>query len=256
MAEKIKVVNLAKTIDSLNTIENISLSLQGGEIAVILGPSGCGKSTLLHLIAGLIKPDRGRIFIEGADWTGRSGRVGYMQQKSLLMPFASVLDNVCLPLVIKGQGRSQAREEARRHLDYFGLAGFEHYYPQQLSGGMKQRAAMLRTFLFNSDILLLDEPFAALDAITRRKMHLWLKEVQHHFAMSILFVTHDLDEALLLGDRLYLLSPRPVVVQKEVDIRPGSADAIKQAELKQAIFQALDAAAFPGDRLTADTESP
>lgn len=240
MIDKMRVENLAKTIDGLFTIDDISLSLLCGEVAVILGPSGCGKSTLLHLIAGLIKPDRGRIIIEETDWTGRSGRVGYMQQKSLLMPFASVLDNVSLPLVIRGQSRSAARAEAMRHLDYFGLSGFEHYYPQQLSGGMKQRAAMLRTFLFNSDILLLDEPFAALDAITRRRMHLWLKEVQQHFSMSILFVTHDIDEALLLGDRLYLLSPRPAKVQEELDIKAFTGDPVKQALVKEQILQSLD----------------
>lgn len=240
MEEKIRIENLAKTIDGLFTIKDLSLSLYSEEIAVILGPSGCGKSTLLHLIAGLVKPDRGRIMIEGTDWTGHSGRVGYMQQKSLLMPFATVLDNVSLPLVIQGQSRSQARDQARQHLDYFGLAGFEGYYPQQLSGGMKQRAAMLRTFLFKSDLLLLDEPFAALDAITRRKMHLWLKEVQQHFAISILFVTHDIDEALLLGDRLYLLSARPATIRAELDIRGNVEDPLKQAELKQRVLDTLD----------------
>ncbi len=238
--DKIRVESLAKTIDGLETLAEINMRLLPGEIVVILGPSGCGKSTLLHLVAGLIRPDRGRILIEDTDWTGRSGRVGYMQQKSLLLPFASVLDNVSLPLVLKGDSRSLARSKAGKQLEYFGLAGFESYYPQQLSGGMRQRAALLRTYMFNSDILLLDEPFAALDAITRRKMALWLKDVQQHFGMSILFVTHDIDEALLLGDRMYVLSARPASVRAEIPLELAAAGPDKKEETRQQVMFILD----------------
>jgi ABC-type nitrate/sulfonate/bicarbonate transport system ATPase subunit len=220
---KIEVKHISKTLDELPTLADISLTVGENEIVVVLGPSGCGKSTLLNIIAGLLHPDRGRIIIEGEDWTGKSTRVSYMQQKDLLLDWRSILDNVTIPLLLKGMPRKQARAYAANYFEDFGLQGFEDYYPRQLSGGMRQRAALLRTYLFASDILLLDEPFAALDAITRRKMQLWLLDLYQRYKSSILFVTHDIEEALLLADRIYILGSRPAVVRREILWDRGSS---------------------------------
>jgi ABC-type nitrate/sulfonate/bicarbonate transport system ATPase subunit len=229
----VKICDISKSLDQLYTLDNISLTVEDHEFAVILGPSGCGKSTLLNVIAGLIPPDQGIIEINGEDWTGRSGRISYMQQKSLLLPHKDILNNVSIPLLLKGMTRKKAFAIARQYLKDFGLEGFENYYPQQLSGGMKQRAALLRTYLFTSDIMLFDEPFAGLDAITRRKMQLWLKELWHNDKPSVIFVTHDIDEALLLADTIYVLSPRPAKVLLKIETalfkdRPQEAEKIKQ----------------------------
>ncbi|MBO8158680.1 ABC transporter ATP-binding protein [Thermosyntropha sp.] len=216
---KVQVIEICKTLDQLYTLDNISLTLNPQECVVILGPSGCGKSTLFNIISGLIKPDKGKIIIDGQDYTGKTGRVGYMQQKDLLLPFRTVLDNIALPLVVKGESLKQARNKAKSYLSEFGLVGFENYYPRQLSGGMRQRAALLRTYLFASDIMLLDEPFAALDAITRHKMQLWLINLRSQYNPSILFITHDIEEALLLGDRIYVFSPLPARIIGEFNVK-------------------------------------
>jgi len=234
---RIRVENLNKTLDGLHTLDGVSMTVARNELVVVLGPSGCGKSTLLHIIAGLITPDRGRIFIDGVDSTGRTGLVGYMQQKDLLLPSRSVLDNICLPLLLQGKSRPAARAEAARYTCDFGLGGFESYYPRQLSGGMRQRAALLRTYLFSREILLLDEPFASLDAITRRKMQLWLKKLYKQFDSSILFVTHDIEEALLLADRIYVFTARPARIRLELSPgRPGRPES----EIKEEILAILE----------------
>jgi ABC-type nitrate/sulfonate/bicarbonate transport system ATPase subunit len=174
---------------------------------------------LFDIISGLEKPDKGKILIEGEDFTGKTGRVSYMSQKDLLMPWKTIIDNTCIPLVIKGLGIKQAREKAGSYFRLFGLSGFEQYYPVQLSGGMKQRAALLRTYLFSNDIMLLDEPFGGLDAMTRRDMQLWLLKLLENFKSSILFITHSVDEAIFLSDRIYLFSQRPAVVKTVFEIK-------------------------------------
>lgn len=237
---KLKVVGLHKTLQEVLTLKNLSLGLRNHEIVVILGPSGCGKSTLLHIIAGLIKPDQGQVFIDGNDHTGQSGRVSYMQQKDLLLDSRTIIDNVSLPLLLRGMPKGQARKEAGLYLEEFGLAGFGGYYPRQLSGGMKQRAALLRTYLFRSDILLLDEPFAALDAITRRKMQLWLVDLQQRFRSSVLFVTHDIEEALLIATRIYVLSARPAEVRQEIDIGTEEQTPLALHRIKEQILSVLE----------------
>jgi len=234
----IKVCNVSKILDGVLTLSNISLSVECHEFAVIIGPSGCGKSTLLNIISGLLVPDQGRIEIGSEDWTGRTGRISYMQQKDLLLPSRNVMDNVCIPLLLKGIDKRQAYETARAYLRDFGLDGFEKYYPRQLSGGMRQRAALLRTYLFTSDIMLMDEPFAGLDAITRRKMQLWLKELCNTYRPSVLFVTHDIDEALLVADSIYVFSTRPAQVSLHIRVQPGLGG--KKEELKQEIMAAME----------------
>lgn len=235
----IKVTGVSKTLEGLKTLDNISLAVECREFRAILGPSGCGKSTLLNIIAGLLKPDQGRIELGGVDWTGRTGRVSYMQQKDLLLPWKNILDNVCIPLLLRGVSRKEAHGTARTYLPDFGLDGFEAYYPRQLSGGMRQRAALLRTYLFTSDIMLLDEPFATLDAITRGKMQVWLKELCAKYKPTVILVTHDIEEALLLADTIYVLSSRPgrVLLQAE----PAGVTAAINNQLKQEILAVLEA---------------
>ncbi len=192
-----------------------------------------------------MQPDGGRVFIDGRDVTGRTGRVSYMRQKDLLLPSLNILDNVSIPLVLKGWPKKKARAEAEKHLSQFGLEGFQRYYPRQLSGGMRQRAAMLRTYLFSSDILLLDEPFASLDAITKRQMHAWLIDVFYQIRPTVMFITHDVDEALYLCDKVYVLSECPTVVKLEIDVpfcRPQHGRTIVDPEygtLRDAIMEAL-----------------
>ncbi|MEN6390112.1 MAG: ABC transporter ATP-binding protein [Syntrophomonas sp.] len=234
---RILVENLSKTLDGLHTLDGVSMTVARNELVVVLGPSGCGKSTLLHIMAGLITPDRGRIFINDVDSTGRTGLVGYMQQKDLLLPSCSVLDNICLPLLLQGKSKQAARAEAARYTADYGLGGFESYYPRQLSGGMRQRAALLRTYLFSREILLLDEPFASLDAITRRKMQIWLKELHKQFGSSILFVTHDIEEALLLADRIYVFTARPARIRLEISIAGQNRP---ESEIKEEILAILE----------------
>jgi ABC-type nitrate/sulfonate/bicarbonate transport system ATPase subunit len=215
---EIIIEGVQKTLGGLLTLREITLMVEDRTVAGILGPSGCGKSTLFNIISGLMKPDQGSISIGGRDVTGKIGLVSYMRQKDLLLPSLDVLDNVGIPLVLKGTPRKKARAEAKKHLQAFGLKGFESYYPSQLSGGMRQRAAMLRTYLFSSDIWLLDEPFASLDAITKRKMHAWLTGVLDRIRPTVLFITHDVDEALYLCDKVYVLSECPTVVRLEMSV--------------------------------------
>ena len=235
----IKVTGVSKTLEGLKTLDNISLAVECREFGAILGPSGCGKSTLLNIIAGLLKPDQGRIELGGDDWTGRTGRVSYMQQKDLLLPWKDILDNVCIPLLLRGAGRKEAHATARTYLQDFGLDGFEDYYPRQLSGGMRQRAALLRTYLFTSDIMLLDEPFATLDAIIRGKMQVWLKELCAKYKPTVILVTHDIEEALLLADTIYVLSSRPARVLLQAE--PAGVTAAINNQLKQEILTVLEA---------------
>ncbi len=188
---KVVAEGIKKTLGGVLTLQKINIEVEDHAIAGVLGPSGCGKSTLFNIIAGLMRPDRGNVYIGGAAVTGSTGLASYMRQKDLLLPNLNVLDNVSIPLVLKGMPKKKARLEAEQHLRTFGLQGFKHYYPGQLSGGMRQRAALLRTYLFSSGIWLLDEPFASLDAITKRKMHTWLIQVLGQFQPTVLFITQQ-----------------------------------------------------------------
>lgn len=204
----------------LPVLENISLHVDAGEFISVLGPSGSGKSTILKIAAGLLKPDRGRVFIDGIDETGQSRLVGYMPQQDLLFPWKTLKQNAVMPLIAAGWGKQKAYTRVEDLLPVFGLNGFSDYYPGQLSGGMRQRAALLRTMLIDSDLMLLDEPFAALDALTRENMQDWLLNIWETFKRSVLFVTHSIDEAIYLSDRIYVISERPGrnVLEQTVDI--------------------------------------
>jgi ABC-type nitrate/sulfonate/bicarbonate transport system ATPase subunit len=214
----LKVKGVTKTFDSETIIQNISLELHEGELVSLLGVSGGGKTTLFNIISGLSLPDEGSVWIDNEEVTGKPGNVSYMLQKDLLLPYRTILDNVALPLMIRGMKKKEAREKAATYFAEFGLEGTEKKYPAQLSGGMKQRAALLRTYLFSQKVALLDEPFSALDMLTKQSMHEWYLDVMEKIKLSTLFITHDIDEAILLSNRIYLLTGKPGQITKEIVI--------------------------------------
>ena len=215
----LEVKGVSKSFDGEEIIRNISLELKEGEIVSLLGVSGGGKTTLFNIIAGLSTPDAGNIYLEGQEITGKPGNISYMLQKDLLLPYRTLLDNVALPLTIRGMKKSEAREKAAGYFEEFGLEGAEKKYPAEISGGMKQRAALLRTYLFSEKVALLDEPFSALDMLTKASVHEWYLEVMEKIKLSTLFITHDIDEAILLSDRIYLLTGKPGSITKEIVIK-------------------------------------
>jgi ABC-type nitrate/sulfonate/bicarbonate transport system ATPase subunit len=219
---RIEFRHISKTFKGNNreipALDDVSFKVMPGEFVTIIGASGSGKSTLFNLCAGLLVPDSGEILIDGKKPENRKGILGYMPQRDLLLPWRSVLDNVLIPLEIQGFTKSEARRKAIEMLPHFGLENFEKEYPQALSGGMRQRAALLRTWLMGSSTLLLDEPFGALDALTRKELQSWLLKVWQEFRRTVLFITHDIDEAVYLGDRVMVLSSRPGKVELELEI--------------------------------------
>lgn len=189
----------------------LSMAVHPGEFVSIVGASGCGKSTLFKIIAGLLAPTEGEIVMQGVNTTANSrlGNIAYMPQQDLLLPWRTVLDNCLLPWEVKPTGSKMNMVSIiREMLERFGLSGMENAYPHELSGGMKQRAAFLRTLVTGGDLMLLDEPFGLLDAMTKREMHKWLVELWGGFDKTVLFITHDLEEAVLLSDRIYLMTGR------------------------------------------------
>lgn len=217
--EKLKVRGVSKSFDGETIIEDIDIELREGELVSLLGISGGGKTTLFNVIAGLSAPDTGQVLLDGHDITGKPGNISYMLQKDLLLPYRTIVDNVALPLLVKGVKKREARARAGAHFAQFGLEGTEKKYPGQLSGGMRQRAALLRTYLFSADVALLDEPFSALDMLTKGAVHSWYLDVMERIQLSTLFITHDIDEAILLSDRIYLLTGRPGRITGEIVIR-------------------------------------
>ena len=232
--------------EPLPVIDALSLHVAPGEFVSLLGPSGSGKSTLLKIAAGLIRPERGRVFFDGREVAGRPARVGYMPQQDLLFPWKTLLQNAALPLLAAGVPREAAYSRVMEMLPVFGLERFAHYYPNQLSGGMRQRAALLRTILVESGLLLLDEPFAALDALTRDKMRDWLLAIWEQFKHSVLFVTHSIDEAIYLSDRVCMISARPgrIILDQPITLpRPRTRQITNEPlflEYKQKLFASLE----------------
>ena len=192
-----------------HALEHIDLTVPRGRFVSLIGPSGCGKSTIFNIVAGLQEPSEGRVLIDGVDATGTIGRVGYMLQKDLLLPWRTLTDNIVLGMEIQGVKRAEARARALPLLRRYGLAGFENAYPRALSGGMRQRGALLRTLLFDTDVILLDEPFGALDAQTRLRMQEWLLQLWEDFGKTVVFVTHDVEEAIFLSDEVHVMGTRP-----------------------------------------------
>lgn len=212
----LNVEKVTKEYNHNNIIENIDIHLNQGEFVSILGPSGCGKSTLFNIIAGLLRPEQGKVFVNDKEVTGQTGIVSYMYQKDLLLPWRNVIDNGILPLEIQGMSKNEAREKVVEMLPIFQLEGHEKKYPVQLSGGMRQRVSLLRTYMFSKEIMILDEPFGGLDAITRLKMQEYLLEILKKIEGSVLFITHDIDEAIFLSDRIYVINGSPAHIVEEI----------------------------------------
>jgi len=244
--EKLEVKGVSKSFDGKPILEDVSITLREGELVCLLGVSGGGKTTLFNVISGLVQPDAGSVYLNGADVTGKPGRISYMLQKDLLLPYRTIQDNVALPLMLRGMKKSLARQKASELFEQFGLEGSQEKYPAQLSGGMRQRAALLRTYLFSQDVALLDEPFSALDTMTKSAIHRWYLDVMERIKLSTLFITHDIDEAILLSDRIYLLTGQPGRIADEIVItqpKPRSADfnlSVEFLEYKKRILKQLE----------------
>lgn len=217
----------------LAVLGGVSFTVRSGEFVSVIGPSGCGKSTVFNMLAGLETPDSGGVHFRAADGDNPASHCAYMPQKDLLFPWRTILDNTILGLQVRGVPKAEARRRALDLFPVFGLAGFEHARPSQLSGGMRQRAALLRTVVQEREVLLLDEPFGALDSLTRTEMQSWLQEVWQRYRWTVLMITHDIREAVYLSDRVIVLSARPATVRHEVRVdlpRPRDLSAITAPE--------------------------
>ena len=248
-AQILSLTGVTKTFGATRALDGFTATIEKGEFVTVVGPSGCGKSTLFNIVAGLEEPDPGcAMRFEGNSVIAADllGRVSFMPQRDLLLPWRTVIDNAILALEVEGAPRKEARALAEKMLPEFGLAGFGQQYPHQLSGGMRQRVALMRTFLFKRDLMLLDEPFGALDALTRTMMQRWLLDVWQKHQRTILFITHDVDEALFLGDRVLVMSARPgkVKLEQKVDLpRPRPAELVISPEfirLKRTLLEAIE----------------
>ncbi len=215
---KLETKNITMKFGDETIIRDITISVDQGELIGLLGVSGSGKTTLFNCISGIYTPVSGRVILDGKDITGTTGHISYMLQKDLLLPYKTIEDNVALPLLIRGVPKQEAREQAAEHFEEFGLEGTQKKYPKQLSGGMRQRAALLRTYLFSDDVALLDEPFSALDTITRSRIHRWYLDVMEKINLTTVFITHDINEAVLLSDRIYIMSGKPGEIRSEIKI--------------------------------------
>lgn len=229
--KKIVISNLSKKYKDKLILKNIDLHVYEDEVVSIIGPSGCGKSTIFNILSNLTTCDSGEVDI--------NGRFSYMYQKDLLLPYKNIIDNVSLPLILKGEKKKKSHETVKPYFSTFGLEGYENKYPNELSGGMRQRVNFMRTFVNSSDIMLLDEPFGALDSITRSSMQNWLLDIKKEIKSTILLITHDIDESIILSDRIYILSNKPAVITKEifVDKRIYNKDNLENiARLKKEIL--------------------
>lgn len=244
--------NVSKTFHAdglaIKALTDVSMAIMPGEFVTLIGPSGSGKSTIFNLITGLLNPDSGQILLDGTASNSRIGHFGYMPQRDLLLPWRTVLDNVIIPLELRGVPSAESRTQARELLPLFGLEQFASSYPASLSGGMRQRAALLRTILSRQDTLLLDEPFGALDALTRRDLQDWLLGLWGRFGQTVLFITHDVEEALYLGDRVIVLSARPGRVADTLSVelpRPRRRGMIARPEFGRQMARLLEALGVP-----------
>lgn len=238
----VKAVNVSKSFGAHKILDKISMNVRNHEIVSVLGISGSGKTTLFHLISGMLTPEEGIIETDS--------KIGYMMQKDLLMPWKTVIDNIALPLILKGVNKKDAYKKVSSYLGQFGLTGTGDFYPNTLSGGMRQRAALLRTYLQSGEVLLLDEPFSSVDAITRHQLHRWLLEIFNELSLSILLITHDIEEALLLSDRIYVLAGNPAGIAQEIiisDPRTGLFEGLTSDErnhARETIYSILEGEQF------------
>ena len=239
---RIELRHISKTFYGINhavpALEDVSFKVMPGEFVTIIGASGSGKSTLFNLCVGLLEPDEGEILIDGEKPKIRAGMLGYMPQHDLLLPWRTVLNNVLIPLEIQGILQKESRQKALEMLPHFGLDTFENEYPSALSGGMRQRAALLRTWLTGRSTLCLDEPFGALDALTRKQLQNWLLKIRHEFERTVMFITHDVEEAVYLADRVIVLTSRPGKIKRELKIdlpRPRHHRMITEPEYSKLV---------------------
>ena len=214
----LEAINITKKYQGRDVISNVNISLEEGETVCLVGSSGVGKTTLFQILSGLSNPDAGSVFLHGKDVTSKTGEVGYMLQKDLLLPHFTIAENVALPLRIKKMHKLLAIEKGMRYFDQFGLSGYENAYPSQLSGGMRQRAALLRTYLFGKDVILLDEPFSALDELTRSDMWDWYLKISTELKLSTIFISHSIEEAVFLSNRVYVMVGQPGRIAGEINI--------------------------------------
>ena len=243
---RIEFRQVSKTFSGIDhavpALEDVSFKVMPGEFVTIIGASGSGKSTLFNLCVGLLEPNEGEILIDGERPENRTGMVGYMPQRDLLLPWRSVLNNVLIPSEIQGIPRRESRQKALEMLPHFGLETFENEYPSALSGGMRQRAALLRTWLTGRSTLCLDEPFGALDALTRKELQNWLLRVWQEFGRTVMFITHDVEEAVYLADRVIVISARPGKIKRELKIslpRPRRQRMITEPECVKLVRELL-----------------
>jgi len=242
---KLQVENVRHAFGSTPALASTSLEVREGEFVSLVGPSGCGKSTLFNVISGLIRPTEGRILLDGRDVTGSTGHVGYMLQKDLLLPWRTVTGNIVLRASLTGRATKRDRAEAVALAERYGLGEFVDHYPHALSGGMRQRVALMRTLAVHKDVMLLDEPFGALDSQTRLRMQQWLLDVWEQEGRTVVFITHDVDEAIFLSDRVLVMSARPGHIRAEFDVplaRPRGFELLTSegfTELKRRILELL-----------------
>ena len=230
---KISLNNIGQIYDGKKVLSDISFDVNESEFITLIGPSGCGKSTIFKIITGLEKNYTGNVIIDGTDIEKYQGKLAYMPQNDLLLDWRTLYKNAVLPMEIEKTDKKTMNERIKKLLPEFKLSGEEGKYPYELSGGMKKRTALLRTFLVDSDIMLLDEPFGALDAITRSEMQQFLLEVCEKHRHTVLFITHDIDEAVYLSDRIIVLGKNPAVIKGEIKIqikKPRNTDVLLERE--------------------------
>ena len=251
-ATMLSLRNIGKSFDSLGVLKDLTLDVRPGEFVSILGPSGAGKSTLFQILTGAFTQDEGAIQFDGLPMTDTADKFAFMPQRDALMPWRTIINNAILGLEVQGMPRRQAREAAAPLFAEFGLSGFENHYPHQLSGGMRQRVALLRTVIQRRKMLLLDEPFGALDALTRAAMQRWLERMWEHHRWTALLITHDIREAIFLSDRIYVFSARPaqVVLEVKIDLpRPRNFQDLNTPAIASLEARLLDALLGPEGEL-------
>ena len=239
---KLEIKDLSHSFNDIKVIENINISVNKNEIVSILGPSGCGKTTLFNIVAGLLNPSSGNVYLydieDKQDITNKCAQVSYMLQKDLLLPFKTIYDNVSLAQIISGQ----KKEKVLEYINDFGLENLLDKYPKNLSGGQKQRAALLRTYMFSKEVMLLDEPFSALDSITKKNMHLWFLNLKNNLNLTTLIITHDIDEAIYLSDTIYVINGKPGKIVKIIKLDKNKKNIYSQEiqNIKKEILNNLD----------------